>query len=113
MNEVSKKSFEECGPGLSQETITKICRVFEEYAAINQVILYGSRAKGNYRKGSDIDLVLVGEEISLSQLVQIENKIDDLLLPYKLDISIFHKIENPDLIDHIKRVGITIYNKSI
>ena len=85
--------------------------IFAEYPAIDKVILYGSRAKGNYREGSDIDLTIVGQNLDLNLLTKIENKLDDLLLPYNIDLSILHKIENPDLIEHIERVGIIFYEK--
>ncbi|MFW6310464.1 MAG: nucleotidyltransferase domain-containing protein [Prolixibacteraceae bacterium] len=97
--------------GLKDIHITKIQSVFANYRSIEKAILYGSRAKGNYQNGSDIDITLVGENLDLSTLFKIENEIDDLLLPYKTDISIFHKIENSDLVDHINRVGKVIYEK--
>lgn len=92
--------------GLSNETIDVIKNVFKKYPEIEEVILYGSRAKGDFRKGSDIDLILKGSSLTLSTLYNIENALDDLLLPYKIDLSIFHKINNKDLLDHIKRVGV-------
>lgn len=95
--------------GLKPHTIKAIQGVFAKYPNIEKTILFGSRAKGNYRNGSDIDLTLVGSNLTLSQQFAIETEIDDLLLPYKMDLSIFHKIENQDLIDHINRVGITFY----
>jgi len=73
--------------------------------------LYGSRAKGNFKNGSDIDLTLKGDNISLTVLNSIVNQIDDLLLPYSFDLSIFNKITNPDLIEHISRVGLVFYVK--
>ncbi|MCP3932026.1 MAG: nucleotidyltransferase domain-containing protein [Bacteroidetes bacterium] len=97
--------------GLKDEDIKIINGIFAQYTEIEKAIFYGSRAKGNYRNGSDIDLTLKGENISLSLLFRIENELDDLLLPYKIDLSILQKIENPDLIEHIKRVGITFYKK--
>lgn len=97
--------------GLSSKTIQKINEVFQLYRDIEQVLLYGSRAKGNYHHGSDIDFVILGEKIDYSQLLKIENHLDDLLLPYKIDISLFRQIKNQDLIDHIKRVGISFYKK--
>lgn len=97
--------------GLKDTVIEKIQRVFSKYEAIDKALLFGSRAKGNHRNGSDIDLSLVGETLDLQLLFRIENEIDDLLLPYKIDLSIFHNIENPDLIAHIKRVGIVFYQK--
>jgi len=86
--------------GLKEAKINQIISVFLQYPQIHKVLLYGSQAKGNYRNGSDIDLTLIGD-VSYSQLSSIEDKIDDLLLPYSFDISIFSNIENPDLIDSI------------
>ncbi|QRQ99511.1 nucleotidyltransferase domain-containing protein [Dyadobacter sandarakinus] len=98
--------------GLSEKTIKGIQGVFAEHPQIEQAILYGSRAKGNYRNGSDIDLVLVGPELDLSQIFKIEIKLDDLMLPYKIDLFALHKIENQDLINHINRVGIVFFEKT-
>ena len=91
--------------GLKQTTIEKINSVFANYSTIEQAILYGSRAKGCYRQGSDIDLTLKGHELTYDQLVKIATDIDDLLLPYKVDLSLYKQISNPDLIAHIYRVG--------
>ena len=98
--------------GLKPHTIKAIQDVFAKHKAIEKAILYGSRAKGNYRNGSDIDITLVGKTLTLSKQFSIETDLDDLLLPYKMDISILHKIENEDLKDHINRVGINLYNSS-
>lgn len=95
--------------GLSEATITKIISVFVAYPQLSKVVLYGSRAKGNYRTGSDIDLTLFGEALSYTQLGDIAGQIDDLLLPYTFDISLFKQIDNADLIEHINRVGIVFY----
>ncbi|MFK5981404.1 MAG: restriction endonuclease subunit S [Flavobacteriaceae bacterium] len=97
--------------GLKDKHIKAINSVFSQYPQIGKTILYGSRAKGNYRNGSDIDLTLVGKTLDLTTLFKIETQLDDLLLPYKMDLSILRKIENQDLVDHIKRVGITFYEK--
>jgi len=99
--------------GLKTSTIDQINQVFSTYPQIEQVIIYGSRAKGNFHNGSDIDLTIKGESLSPSHLMQIESKLDDLLLPYKFDLSQIHKIDNPELLDHIKRVGKTFYQKSL
>ena len=97
--------------GLSENTINQINQVFTFFPEIEKVILYGSRAKGNFKTGSDIDLSLVGRQLNLSIQNKIESVIDDLLLPYTFDFSIFHQISNPDLIGHIERVGIVFYQK--
>ena len=98
--------------GLKADTVAKIVGVFAQYPHINQVIIYGSRAKGNYRNGSDIDLTIVGDSVTHAQLLSIENALDDLLMPYKIDLSLLRQIDNPDLIEHIKRVGIVFYEST-
>lgn len=95
--------------GLKQETIDAINGVFARYPQVKEVILYGSRAKGNYHNGSDIDLTVVGDELDLNTQYSIEHVLDDLLLPYKIDLSIRDNIENPELLDHIARVGQLFY----
>lgn len=76
-------------------------------------LLYGSRVIGNYRPGSDIDLTLKGENLNLTVLHKIENELDDLLLPYKIDISLYHHIKNPEFLEHIHRVGKVFYKKKM
>ncbi len=95
---------------LDQEDIQKIISVFQNHNNIKTAILYGSRAKGNYKPYSDIDLILKGNDLNLSKLFTVETELYDLLLPYKIDLSIYHKIGNPDLVDHIKRIGIVFYS---
>jgi len=95
--------------GLKPDTISRINGVLAAHPEIEQAVLYGSRAKGNYRAGSDIDLCLKGDALTLTQLLKIENELDDLLLPYKIDLSLHHALDNPELIDHIRRVGVVFY----
>lgn len=97
--------------GLEEKTIDKINSVFEKHPEIEEVIIYGSRAKGNFRNGSDIDLTLKGENIPSNVLSRINSEIDDLLTPYLFDISIFNELHSPDLEDHIIRIGIVFYKK--
>jgi predicted nucleotidyltransferase len=80
--------------GLPRETIKKIHKVFKRYPAIELVRLYGSRAKGNYHHGSDIDLTIMGDSFNFSQLLKVESELDDLFLPYKIDISVFLQIKS-------------------
>ncbi|MBT3385281.1 MAG: nucleotidyltransferase domain-containing protein [Prolixibacteraceae bacterium] len=95
--------------GLKHEHIKAINAIFIRYPIIELVIIYGSRATGKYRKESDIDLTLIEFELSFSELMEIGNELDDLLLPYKIDLSQKRKISNPDLIEHINRVGQIFY----
>lgn len=96
---------------LTKDDIQRIHEVFEKYAQLEQVLIYGSRAMGTNKPASDIDLSLVGEDIDLDLQQQIEFDLDDLLLPYKFDISIYHKITNPEFLNHIHRVGKQFYKK--
>ena len=98
------------GGGLSRAECDSIHGVFQLYPQINMVILYGSRAKGNFRPSSDIDLTLVGD-LDWSTFTEVENVLDDLLLPYKIDLSMFDHLENSQLIEHIERVGLVFYSK--
>lgn len=96
--------------GLKKETIEKICAVFSRYPQVEKAVLYGSRAKGNYKNGSDIDLTLYGNaDLTTTVLYKIIEEIDDLLLPYTIDLSIFGNISDADVIEHIQRVGVVFY----
>ncbi len=97
--------------GLKEATVEAINRVLAEFSEIKEAVLYGSRAKGNYKVGSDIDLTLKGEKLTMEQVWILNGKIDDLLLPYLFDISIYTQINSADLIEHIDRVGKTFYRK--
>lgn len=90
--------------GLNDETIKAITDVFAGYEQIEKAVLFGSRAKGTYKNGSDIDICLFGK-IDLLLLQKIELKLDDLLLPYTIDLTVYDNIQNQDLKEHIIRVG--------
>jgi uncharacterized protein len=99
--------------GLKETTIDKICEVFARFPQVEKAVVYGSRAKGNYKNGSDIDLTLFGgADLTLQVLYKIMNELDDLLLPYTIDLSIFSDIHDPDVVQHIQRVGMTFYEKA-
>ncbi len=97
--------------GLDQNIIKTIARCLKTNPRIKEAILYGSRAQGNYRSGSDIDMTLKGERLTMQDIYQLHDQLDDLMTPYKFDLSIFNKINNPELLEHINRVGIKIYQK--
>lgn len=99
--------------GLNEATITKISSVFAKYPEVEEVIIYGSRAKGNFREGSDIDITLKGQELNDSVLSKIFWEIDELNTPYLFDISIYDQLNSPDLAEHINRVGQVFYMKQI
>lgn len=108
MIQTSKEPF-----GLKENLILELNKIFTNYTEIEEVILYGSRAKGNFRKNSDIDLTFKGDNLNLNLMNKIYLEIDDLLTPYSFDLSLFKQIDNQDLIEHINRVGISFYKKNI
>lgn len=98
------------GAGLSRVECERIHSVFQLNPEIKTVVLYGSRAKNNFCPSSDIDLTIVGD-LNWSTFTEIENALDDLLLPYKIDKSIFDHLENSNLAEHIERVGRVFYSR--
>ncbi|HLX54483.1 MAG TPA: nucleotidyltransferase domain-containing protein [Aquella sp.] len=99
--------------GLSEAVIQQITSVFSQFKEIQKVVLYGSRAKGNYKPGSDIDLCLFGNGIDLTLQYKIEQALDDLDLAYKCDVTVYDKLDNQELIEHINRIGINLYSKDM
>lgn len=98
--------------GLPETTIEKIRTTLARHPEVEKALLYGSRAKGNWKNGSDIDLTLVGgPDVTMKVLYRIMDEMDDLLLPYTFDLSIFNQINDPDVVDHIRRVGVVLYER--
>jgi predicted nucleotidyltransferase len=94
--------------GLPERALLKINSVFSSHSAIEKAVLYGSRAKGTCKNGSDIDIALFGT-LSFQELLRIETELDDLLLPWMIDISLYDQIDNQSLREHIERVGKIFY----
>jgi len=94
---------------LPDDVLPKLLAVLSSNQKVRQVTLYGSRAKGNWRRGSDIDLCLDGDALSLKDLDELDSAIDNLLLPWKVDLTVRQQIDIPDLIAHIDRVGVRLY----
>jgi len=97
--------------GLKQQELESIKQILSSYSEVEKAIIYGSRAKGTHKPNSDIDISLMGSELTLGILNQISWKLDDLLLPYTFDLSNFHQINNVALVEHIERLGKVIYEK--
>ena len=98
--------------GLPAATVAKIHGVLSRHAEVERAILYGSRAKGNCKPGSDIDLTLTGRGLDERIRGQIDEELDDLLLPYEFDLSIFSELAHAELIAHIRRVGVVFYERA-
>jgi len=98
--------------GLPDKTINLINGVFKKYSGIDKVIIYGSRARGDYRNGSDIDLTILGD-VSYKDKICIAGQIYDLPIPYSCDLSVLKNIKNENLVERIERVGKLFYEKNI
>ncbi|MDD4099924.1 MAG: nucleotidyltransferase domain-containing protein [Candidatus Cloacimonetes bacterium] len=94
--------------GIKDQYWKSILAIIRANPKVEQVILFGSRALGNYKPGSDIDLCLKGEQITRADLTQLLVHLDELDLPWVLDLVSYSQISNPDLTDHIERVGIEL-----
>ncbi|WP_320172231.1 nucleotidyltransferase domain-containing protein [Maridesulfovibrio sp.] len=92
--------------GLKEEVIQRICSIIHSYPSVEKVILFGSRAKGCHNPGSDIDLTLVGDAITSTERDRILLALDDLFLPYIIDLNLLRQITSEDLREHIDRVGV-------
>jgi len=96
--------------GLPDRTLDTLDAIFRKYPGIKEAVLYGSRAKGNCRRGSDIDLSLKTDDaFTYTDLLHIAGDFDDSDMPYFVDVSIYDDLSNPDLKDHINRVGKVLY----
>ena len=85
--------------------------VFARYPQVEKAILYGSRAKGVYKNGADLTLNVRHRIANANVRHRIANALDDLLLPYTIDLSILHDIGDVDVIEHIQLVGVPMYEK--
>ena len=98
-------------PPLSARELEMIRTVMQRHPEIVSAILFGSRAKGTHTDRSDVDLTLGGDLPPL-RAESIAAELDDLPLPYQFEVQPLEHIQHPPLLEHIERVGITIYLSS-
>lgn len=96
--------------GLKENEIAQLKHCFSRFKEIEKGILFGSRAMGNYKNGSDVDIVLVGDKINHKTITQIVNALEETVMPYEFDMLIFNSIKNEELIKHIEQFGVEIYS---
>ncbi len=97
--------------GLSDKVIAEIQSVFRKHNEVDKVLIFGSRAKGNFRPGSDIDLAVISSNIDFNQLLKISCEIDDLDLLYGVDLLDYQSKKNTSIGEHIDRVGQVFYER--
>jgi len=95
--------------GLKDIDLEMLVIVFRENPKIEKAVLFGSRAKGTYENGSDVDIALIGDNLKLDDVIKLSLSIDKLDLPYKFDLIIYQRIKELKLKEHIDRVGKEIY----
>jgi predicted nucleotidyltransferase len=100
--------------GLSSIDIRRIVNVFAANPKVFEVILFGSRAMGNYKAGSDIDLAVVSGtgKLDLNEILDLNTALDELGFLYQFDLQNYREIKDPDVIEHIQRVGKILYKKN-
>jgi predicted nucleotidyltransferase len=92
--------------GLSDQTMLVIDEIFRAQPHVKGALVYGSRAKGTYRPGSDIDIALfTTKDFTHGDLQHVLRDFDDSILPYFVDVCDYAQIEQGNLKDHIDRVG--------
>jgi uncharacterized protein len=104
MKKITKVKF-----GLSERNIRELMAIFSKYPDIRLVHVFGSRAKGNFNSGSDIDLAIMNSGLQPKTIMRVLSDCADSSLPFKVDLVNFHEITNPEFIDHIRRVGMEFY----
>lgn len=97
--------------GLSTEQYDIIVTILKKYTEVNEVWLYGSRAKGNYNSRSNIDLVIKNSNASRHVVGNILLGINNSNFPYLVDLQDISSIKNPNLLEHIEKVGTLFYKK--
>lgn len=108
----NRELFSEEKFGISETSIKLICDTLSTYDTVEKAKVFGSRAIGNAKRGSDIDIVLYGERLNDSIIHEIKIILNEkLTIPYFVDILNFHVIENNKLIEHIKQFGKLLYIK--
>lgn len=98
--------------GLENAVVESIISALSPNLKINEIILFGSRAKGNFHAGSDIDLALIGSGLMLDDILNGSIEIDKLNLPYKFDLIIYDRIKEIALKEHINRVGVVLFQRN-
>ena len=99
--------------GLKDQEISALRDVLASIPEVEEAIIYGSRARGTNRISSDIDMTLKGDKLTYLQLALLDARIDDLYLPYFVDLSLFSMIKNTDLVASIEREGKVLYSSEI
>jgi uncharacterized protein len=98
--------------GLSDSDIQQMQEVFAAHPRLKEVLIFGSRAMGTHKPGSDIDLAIVADSLTFDDLLDISSALERVGLLYKIDLLDLNRIKDPDVKDHIQRVGKVFYRNT-
>ncbi len=97
--------------GLAQHIIDNLITVFEQHPKVDKALVFGSRAKGNYRPDSDIDIAIKGQDLNTDDIIAMSVAFEEKGITHKIDLINYQSIQEPDLKDHIDRVGVEFYSR--
>ncbi|ABR46965.1 DNA polymerase, beta domain protein region [Alkaliphilus metalliredigens QYMF] len=96
--------------GLKEDDLKYIINVIKDFDEIEKAVVFGSRAEGSYKRGSDVDIAIYGEGVSFDTISTLKAKLEEEgPLPYFFDVVDYYNLENQDLKEHIDRVGKVIF----
>lgn len=96
--------------GLRTSDLEHIRKALDQVPGLRMAVLFGSRAKGTHRPGSDVDLALFGESVQTTDLVRLSEHLnEDSPLPYQFDVVLYETLASEELRSHIDRVGLHIW----
>src|ERR1043166_6391180 len=98
--------------GLKHDDLQTIISILEQQPCIEEALIFGSRSKGNFKPGSDVDIALKGRQLDFKIVSCISFLLnEETSMPYKFDVLNYHDIKNKDLVEHIDRVGTRFYKR--
>jgi predicted nucleotidyltransferase len=100
------------GAGLPEGCLDRVIEVLRSEPSVEGAVLFGSRAKGSFREGSDIDIAILGTGVTPAVRLSLLTRYDALYLPWKLDLVIYDSIAEPALKAHIDRVGVRLWGEA-
>lgn len=95
--------------GLSPTDLAHIRSLLKDHDKVQSAVIFGSRAMGTFRPGSDIDIAISAPDLDHESFLRLSTALDDLMLPYKIDLVCLHEIDNHALLEHIKRLGVALF----
>lgn len=98
--------------GIENSVWDEIIEVLRKYPEVDRLVLFGSRAMGNFKFNSDIDLALFSNGMKFRRFLDLNADLDELGLLYRIDLIDFNKITNEELKSHIERAGLILYSST-